>query len=191
MSKILPFSEFYSPIWLQIRSVLTNLFWLGLRSSEHVFPPHPHSNPSMPVCALSLSRAFFPSLLIFPNERSPPRALHTHPGGLRAPKPHLVTPRCLFLPTPSSAGARMGSASSHQSLQKLQETAITCEAAAWVGPGTFRSMSVTYSQVYPTILQVVLQSGASLHPAGRKKIKIFSLPKCLICPQTAGLLRKA
>ena len=46
-----------------------------------------------------------------------------------------------------------------------------------MAPGRLRHMPVSYTQVYATILQIALQSGALLHPAGGRKKKKISLPK--------------
>lgn len=74
----------------------------------------------------------------------------------------------------------------------LQETAITREESARVAPSRFRHTPVSYIQVYATILQIALQSGSSLHPAGKEKKKKnpFQNADCLVYSQTACLLSR-
>lgn len=75
------------------------------------------------------------------------------PRWLRTTNPHPVTPRCLFLPTLSSAGAqiqKMGSASSDQSLALFSvNVARDSNYQRGISPGGSEQVQTHASQLHP------------------------------------------
>lgn len=79
------------------------------------------------------------------------RTLHTHPPVLlRTANPHPMTPHHLFLPTPSSAVAQMGSASSGPCLVLVSvKGARDSNNLSGISPGGSREVRTRASQRHP------------------------------------------